>query len=317
MSGTAIFWIVVGGLVLTFWAYSLWSEPRERRKKEEKQALRVVEDRAREIQRAESKQRRLDEEFRIGQLEWEKKIADTGDRLQRSGSSGVFRCKGRELCKLLDWQQLEEMVACLLEEDGWESELTGSGPDVGVDIKCKRSKTDGTTESLVVQVKHFASGSIGAPVVRQILGAAVHEGASGALVVTSARFAKGVESEFSKSVGLWDGDILFGRIDSLTDAQFERMAQPYKLALGRHALAEKERLEQEEARLESERDAQRRNELICESQLNVLKRMEEADESWPKCSRCGNSMAVKLGRTYFWGCKSYPSCRGTRNVPTQ
>ncbi|MCH8185219.1 MAG: restriction endonuclease [Chloroflexi bacterium] len=204
-----------------------------------------------------------------------------------------------------------------MEEDGWVSELTASGPDAGVDIKCRRSKQDGTAESLVVQVKHFASGSIGAPVVRQILGAAAHENASGALVVTSTKFARGVESEFAGSVEMWNGDILAGRIDSLSDEQFERVARPYKLTLGRHALAEKDRLEQEQTRLGSEREIQQRNESICERQLNVLKRIEQAHDPWPKCPRCGNPTAVRLGKTYFWGCKRYPSCRGTRNVPTR
>ncbi len=317
MTGDHIFWVVVGGLIASYIAWQvLWVDPRKKRSAAEAQARWAEAQQKREIGFAEVKQRRLEERIRSGEEEWRKKLAQLHMRLDRVGQGGVFRCTGRNLMGLLEWQQLEEAVAFLVAAEGWQTELTGAGPDRGVDIRCRRTHESGTTESLVVQVKHFVDGSVGAPVVRQIVGAAVMEHASKVLVATSARFAKGVREEFGGVVELWDGDTLSHRIDSLSDEQFERLAQPYKLVLGDHALAERKRLNEEQARLEQERGAVQRLTTVRENQLRVLKHMEEEGKAWPACPRCGKRTAVRLSKTYFWGCTSYPSCHGTRNVPT-
>ena len=77
---------------------------------------------------------------------------------------------------------MENAVAFLLTEEGWTTELTSGGSDGGIDVKCIRPTANGDDETLVVQVKHFSNGAVGAPVVRQLLGAALMEGATNALV---------------------------------------------------------------------------------------------------------------------------------------
>lgn len=318
LTDTQIFWAVVGGLVVSYTAlHYLWIKPREQERNDEARALLAEGRQKREASIAEAKQRRIEEEIRLGQEEWRKKLEQLGNRLDRVSPDNVFRCTGRQFINLLGWQQLEAAVAFILAEEGWQTELTAPGPDRGIDIKCEKINEHGATESLVVQVKHFAHGSVGAPVVRNILGAALMERASKILVVTSAKFAKGVDEEFSGVVELWDGDMLSRRFDSLSDEQFERLAQSYKVALGQHVIIEREQLVQEQARLEKEQVTEQRLATIRENQLRILESMKNHNEAWPDCPRCGTLTAVRLGRTYFWGCTRYPTCRGTTNVPFQ
>lgn len=38
----------------------------------------------------------------------------------------------------------------------------------------------------------------------------------------------------------------------------------------------------------------------------------------PKCPRCGGEMVLRKGKYgKFWGCKSYPKCKGTRQFRIQ
>ena len=219
---------MVVGLGLIWWAFeSWWAGPRRKREKSERRTRIAEERQKREIGLAEAKQRRLDQELRVGQQKWEEKLKEFSSKQKKANLEGYSRCTGSQFIRLLDWEQLEKTVAFILSTDGWTVQLTQSGADGGVDIRCARAIGDVKAEKLVVQVKHFSGGSVGAPLVRQLIGAATVEGASRSLMATSARFASGVTDAFNGIVELWDGDTLSRRIDSLTDEQFGNLAEAY------------------------------------------------------------------------------------------
>ena len=110
--------------------------------------------------------------------------------------------------------------------------------------------------------------------------------------------------------------LLYGfLIDSLTDEQFGSLAEPYKQELSRLAISEQEQLEQETKRVEEKRLPEKFNEPMRKNQLAVIKHMRQTNQVWPMCPKCGSKTAVRLGKTFFWGCTNYPECRGTKNVP--
>ena len=99
-----------------------------------------------------------------------------------------------------------------------------------------------------------------------------------------------------------------GRIDTLTDVEFEDLATPYIHKLGQKAIADKQRLEKE-LQGETRRERTRTN------QEAVLEYMKRNSQTSPNCRQCGSETRVRLGKTYFWGCITYPGCRGRIQVP--
>jgi ssDNA-binding Zn-finger/Zn-ribbon topoisomerase 1 len=49
---------------------------------------------------------------------------------------------------------------------------------------------------------------------------------------------------------------------------------------------------------------------------------EQVQESSPRCPKCGNEMVLRTAKRgdnqggKFWGCSSYPECRGILNIET-
>jgi len=63
-------------------------------------------------------------------------------------------------------------------------------------------------------------------------------------------------------------------------------------------------------------DAQRANHV---AHLRESKRPVTADSAAPSCPKCGSSMVLRTSRkdgSRFWGCATYPACKGTRQVAT-
>jgi restriction system protein len=130
-------------------------------------------------------------------------------------------------------------------------------------------------QKTLVQCKHWKSQQVGVPIVRELLGAMTAQGASGAIVVTAGGYTAEARA-FARDnrMRLIDGPELAGMIDATM----------------------KESIRREPA---------------------MLSALGSAD---PKCSKCGSAMAKRVakgganvGQT-FWGCSTFPKCRGTRPV---
>ena len=253
----------------------------------------------------------------IGHQKWVEILSETKRQIGQTDTSVINRCTGSEFLAMLSWQELEEIVAQLLERQGWNTELTQSGADGGVDIRGRRQGSDYTYETLVAQVKHWTVTTVGAPPVRELLGAKVLEGASHALFVTSSKFVDGVRSQFSSALELWDGLNVAGQIDSMTDDEFNDFVTPHKEKLGKKSLADLQQLEKEKGRIGSEIQKEARNERVRTNQEKVLEYFRQINRSSPRCPKCRAETRLLLGKTYFWGCTRYYTdrCRGTVNVP--
>jgi len=87
--------------------------------------------------------------------------------------------------------EFEEFVARLFEKMGYKTQLTPKTGDKGIDIIAHRTEALGETR-IVVQCKHYPGGTVGEPVIRDLIGAwQSYQKADSAALVTSGRFSKG------------------------------------------------------------------------------------------------------------------------------
>lgn len=112
--------------------------------------------------------------------------------------------------KAMTWQEFELLVGETFRRLGYRiTETGGGGADGGADlIVVKRGRR------FVIQCKHYRTGRVGAPVVREMVGVAVHEKAQGAFVVTVGSFTKAAQAfALGKPLHLVDGKQLLALIE--------------------------------------------------------------------------------------------------------
>lgn len=180
----------------------------------------------------------------------------------------------------MTWREFELLLSEVYRRQGYAvAELGGSGPDGGVDLVLRK---DG--RKTLVQCKHWKAYSVGAPVVRELLGVMTDRGADAGQVVTSGQFTEQArEFAASHSIALIDG------------RQLEAM------------------LAKVQARGQAEGRA---------AGLPLVDRVEGSAGSAPPpaCPKCNSSMVKRTARRgpnaggTFWGCSSYPKCSGTRPI---
>jgi restriction system protein len=128
----------------------------------------------------------------------------------------------------------------------------------------------------LVQCKHWKSFQVGRPELQKMFGIMTAEGADEAIIVTSGRFTDGAR-EFAngKPIHLLDGPHLLDLVRSVQTGRQNRS--------------------------------------------NPEPEPAQAPIS-PQCPRCGKEMILRTARrgnqagSKFWGCQSYPSCKGTLPV---
>lgn len=131
----------------------------------------------------------------------------------------------------------------------------------------------GTTT--LVQCKHWKAYRVGVQVVREMFGLMAHQQAGAGIVVTSGRFTDEARRfAVGKSLTLIDGEGLAA------------MLRP-------------------------------RGEPAAAPRQGLVERADAPDPE-PACPKCGQAMIRRLARTgpsagsTFWGCRSFPACKGTR-----
>lgn len=106
--------------------------------------------------------------------------------------------------------RLAELVAAVLETDGFRCQVMPEGPDKGVDIIAGKGLLGLESPRVVVQVKSEA-GPIGAPIVQQLQGAkTMHQAEQGLLVAWGGvtKQAKDLLSTQRFAIRIWDSDSL-------------------------------------------------------------------------------------------------------------
>ena len=160
------------------------------------------------------------------------------------------------------------------------SRCPGIPTDEGIDLRLRK---DG--ETYLVQCKQWRAFKVGVPVVRELYGVMAAKGAAGGFVVTSGRFTAEAEAfAEGRNVRLLDGPKL------------ERMLKQARgvVSTPRTAAAP-----------------------VPSAAGGVQKNASPLSPICPKCSQqMKRRQATKGARAGqdFWGCVTYPHCRGTRAV---
>lgn len=199
--------------------------------------------------------------------------------------AGVSRAESAEVLDGMSWKEFEILVGESYRQQGYQvAEMGGAGPDGGVDLALTKGN-----EKFFVQCKQWKAYKVGVTTVRELYGVMVAKGATGGFVVTSGRFTTdAVEFSQGRNIELVDGPRLFAMI------QRARQRQTGTAPL---------------------------RTISPDSQAQALRpetTVTNSETAPSGCPRCGASMQLRTARqganagSNFWGCSTYPKCRGTR-----
>ena len=203
--------------------------------------------------------------------------------------SNVSQSKSADALNDMSWREFELLVGEAFRLQGYRvSEQGGAGPDGGIDLVLSKG-----SEKFLVQCKQWKAFKVSVTVVRELYGVMAAKGAAGGFVVTSGRFTDEATAFASgRNIQLIDGPLLHGLISQAKNARSAvDGALPRKLSSAPPALNP-----------EPVRASVATQGLI------------------PSCPSCGSTMAKrKAGRGAnvggeFWGCVTYPACKGTRSI---
>lgn len=94
--------------------------------------------------------------------------------------------EGKALHELRNWRDFEELVAYLLEQDGWTVELTKPAKDDGVDVVAVKSDTThGPIKTIWQAKKYKPTNRVGISCLRELAHVRDDFGASKAYIVTT------------------------------------------------------------------------------------------------------------------------------------
>lgn len=213
-----------------------------------------------------------------------------GRRKRRRLLAAVAMPGGKTL-EGITWQQFELLVGEALRHQGFSVQETGgNGPDGGVDLIARK---DG--EKYLVQCKQWRSLQVGVPTVREVYGAMAAEGATGGFVITSGRFtAPAKQFASGRNLRLVDGELLNQWIAATrrpgprpTSAVVEERVEPV---------------------------------IVAEVAKAPPVAEPPAKPVAPACPHCRKPMVIRVARSGanaggdFWGCSSYPGCKGIRPI---
>lgn len=185
-----------------------------------------------------------------------------------------------ESLRALGWQQFEWMVGEAYRRQGYavEESLAG-GADGGIDLILRKDN-----KTTLVQCKRWKTQSVGAPIIREQFGLLTHHNANKVIVVTSGRFTReAVSFAESKPIELVDGPALLALVRAVQAAPA---------------------LSSMEATMESPPTGSN----LSESHADM------------RCPSCGATMVKRTAKrgsnagNTFWGCSTYPTCRGVRHA---
>lgn len=176
----------------------------------------------------------------------------------------------------MSWREFEILVGEAFRLQGYRvAEVGGAGADGGVDLVLNKGN-----EKFLVQCKQWKAYKVNVMVVRELYGVMAAKGAAGGFVVTSGRFTDdAIEFAAGRNIRLVDGLKLFGMIKQARNARVDSVPQ---LVGGPGA--------------------------------------EPVRQPSTTCPACGAAMKVRVAKkgtnagSEFWGCSTYPACRGTRAV---
>lgn len=192
--------------------------------------------------------------------------------------------RGEQAVERMSWADFEKLLSEAFRHLGYRvAETGGGGADGGIDLVLRRGD-----EVTLVQCKHWKAYKVGVTVVRELVGVMTAKRAARGMVVTSGRFTEEAAT-FARSVSvqLIDGP-------KLRDLLAKAGA--------------------------TERRAQEMEDLGLRAEPAVRSDVGEPPPGrlTPVCPTCAAPMVrrtaskgTRAGQD-FWGCSTYPRCRGTR-----
>lgn len=185
----------------------------------------------------------------------------------------------------MSWREFELLVGEAFRLQGYKvTEQGGARPDGGVDLVLSKGN-----ETFLVQCKQWKAFKVSVDIVRDLYGVMAARGAAGGFVVTSGRFtADATEFANGRNVKLIDGPVLLEMLRQAKASVSSSAAPSPQGAVPRRPAA------------------------------SVYKATASTAEAAPSCPVCRASMVLRTARkgvkagSTFWGCSSYPACRGTR-----
>lgn len=175
----------------------------------------------------------------------------------------------------MSWQQFEQLIGEAFRQKGYKvTETGGKGADGGIDLILHKNG-----EKYLVQCKHWRALKVGVPVVREFFGAMAAEGAVGGYIVTSGHFtAEAKQFAQGRNIELVDGNALKSLLAT---------AKPPTPA--------------------------------SEPLVTAVPTLDPITAE-PSCPLCQSAMGIRVAKkganagNQFWGCSTYPQCRGVVNV---
>jgi restriction system protein len=200
-------------------------------------------------------------------------------RQQRTGLVlKVTASNAAETLNDMSWREFELLVGEAFRLQGYDvQEQGGARPDGGVDLIARKG-----TETFLVQCKQWRALKVGVDVVRELYGVMAARGAAGGFVVTSGKFTDdAIAFANGRNVRLVEGSKLFGMLQQAKTSLAGR-AQPLDARASANAGV---------------------------TATGVVE---------PSCPVCSASMVRRTATkgtnagSQFWGCSTFPVCRGTR-----
>lgn len=197
----------------------------------------------------------------------------------------------------MSWAEFEMLVGEAYRLQGFQvTETGGGGPDGGVDLVLTRGG-----EKFFVQCKHWKAFKVGVETVRELYGVMAARGATGGFVVTSGRFTNDARLfTQGRNLQLVDGPRLLAM---LQQAQQSRSAVAAVIAV--------------HGGVHHEPPAPPS---VPSAQAAAVAPADGPASAQPGCPKCGCGMVRRIARTgnnaggSFWGCSTFPACRGVRQV---
>ena len=208
-----------------------------------------------------------------------------GRRRRRGLILDVAADRSGATMRAMDWRDFERRVGEAFRMRGFAVTETGGVADGGIDLRLRRG-----SESFLVQCKQWRATTVSVPVVRELYGVMTAESATGGFVVTCGGFTRDARSfAQGRNIELIDGAALAVMIEKARKAKKAPQAVPPRSMPG--------------------------DPLIAAPIASPSK-----PPPVPNCPRCDGAMVRRTAAKgpnsghYFWGCATFPRCRGIRPI---
>jgi restriction system protein len=203
--------------------------------------------------------------------------------------SNVSQSRSADALDGMSWREFELLVGEAFRLQGYRvNEQGGAGPDGGIDLILSKG-----SEKFLVQCKQWKAFKVSVTVVRELYGVMAAKGAAGGFVVTSGRFTDEATAFASgRNIKLIDGPLLHGLLRQARGATGTANQPPLRTV----------------------------NADSSKSGVQPAPPQMPAQLATPSCPSCGSLMAQRKAKRGvnaggdFWGCVTYPACKGTRSI---